>query len=113
MQKNDKGISLTALNIIDLSFSAEFDAAIEAKQIVEQQTQQAQYELQKARVENEKKIENAKTEAEVMRQQNQQITEETLKLKELEIKQKLIEKWNGQYPTTMLNDNMTALFDIE
>ena len=62
---------------------------------------------------NEKKIENAKAEAEVMRQQNQQITEETLKLKELEIKQKLIEKWNGQYPTTMLNDNMTALFDIE
>lgn len=110
---NDKGISLTALNIIDLSFSAEFDAAIEAKQIVEQQTQQAQYELEKARVENEKKIENAKAEAEVMRQQNQQITEETLKLKELEIKQKLIEKWNGQYPTTMLNDNMTALFDIE
>ena len=110
---NDKGISLTALNIIDLSFSAEFDAAIEAKQIVEQQTQHAQYELEKARVENEKKIENAKAEAEVMRQQNQQITEETLKLKELEIKQKLIEKWNGQYPTTMLNDNMTALFDIE
>ena len=30
-----------------------------------------------------------------------------------QVKQKLIEKLNGQYPTTMLNDNMTALFDIE
>lgn len=110
---NDKGISLTALNIIDLAFSAEFDAAIEAKQIVEQQTQQAQYELEKARVENEKKVENAKAEAEVMALQNSQITEQTLKLKELEIKQKLIEKWNGQYPTTMLGENMTALFDVE
>ena len=110
---NDKGIALTALNIIDLSFSPEFDAAIEAKQIVEQQTQQAKYELEKARVENEKKIENAKAEAEVMKQQNAQITEQTLKLKELEIQQKLIEKWNGAFPTTMLNDNVSALFDID
>ena len=50
----------------------------------EQQAQQAQYELEKARVENEKKIENAKADAEVMRQQNSQITEQTLRLKELE-----------------------------
>ena len=106
---NDKGISLTALNIIDLSFSAEFDAAIEKKQIVEQQTQQAKYELEKARVENEKRVENAKAEAEVMRQQNQQITEQTLKLKELENQQKLIEKWNGQLPTYSLGETIPFL----
>ena len=106
---NNKGIILTALNIIDLSFSAEFDAAIENKQIVEQQTQQAKYELEKAKVENEKKIENAKAEAEVMRQQNQQITEQTLKLKELENQQKLIEKWNGQLPTYSLGETIPFL----
>jgi len=109
---NDRGINLTSLNILDLSFSPEFDAAVEAKQIVEQQTQQAKYELEKAKVENEKKIENAKAEAEVMKQQNAQITEQTLKLKELEIKEKLIDKWNGSYPTTMLSNDVTALFDI-
>ena len=108
----DKGISVTALNIIDLSFSAEFDAAIESKQIVEQQTKQAQLELEKAKVENEKKVENAKAEAEVMKQQNSQITEQTLKLKELEIKEKLIDKWDGKYPTTMLGDDVSALFDV-
>ena len=91
---------ITALNITDLSFSAEFDKAIEQKQVTAQQTEQAKYELEKAKVENEKKIENAKAEAEVMKQQNQQITENTLKLKELEVKQKMIEKWNGQLPTT-------------
>lgn len=109
---DNRGIHLTSLNILDLAFSPEFDAAVEAKQIVELQTQQAQYELEKAKVENEKKIENAKAEAEVMRQQNQQITEQTLKLKELEIKEKMIDKWNGSYPTTMLGNDTTALFDI-
>ena len=49
---SEKGITITALNIIDLNFSAEFDAAIEAKQITEQQTIQAQYELEKAKVQN-------------------------------------------------------------
>lgn len=35
-----------------------------------------------------------------MKQQNAQITEEYLKLKELEVQQKAIDKWNGQLPTT-------------
>lgn len=105
----DKGINITSLSMTDLSFSKEFDKAIEEKQVVEQETQKAQYELQKARVENEKKIENAKTEAEVMKQQNEQITENTLKLKKLEIQQKLIEKWNGQLPTTTLGENIPIL----
>ena len=77
-----KGVLITALNITDLSFSKEFDKAVEDKQIVEQETQKAQYELEKAKVENEKKIENAKADAEVMKQQNKEITDEYLKLKE-------------------------------
>lgn len=105
----DKGINITSLSMIDLSFSEEFDQAIEKKQVVEQQTQQAKYELEKAKVENEKKIENAKAEAEVMKQQNQEITEKTLELKRLEVQQKLIEKWNGQLPTTALGENIPML----
>lgn len=105
----DKGINVTSLSLTDLSFSKEFDEAIEKKQVVEQQTQQAKYELEKAKIENEKKIENAKAEAEVMRQQNQEITEKTLELKRLEVQQKLIEKWNGQLPTTTLGENVPML----
>mgnify|MGYP001858708224 CR=1 FL=1 len=95
-----KGVLVSALNITDLSFSEEFDKAVEEKQIVEQETQKAQYELEKAKVENEKKVENAKADAEVMKQQNKEITDEYLKLKELEVQQKIVEKWNGQLPTT-------------
>ena len=109
---NDKGISVTSVNILDLSFSAEFDAAIEKKQIVEQQTQQAKYELEKAKVENEKKIENAKAEAEVMKQQNAEITDKTLELKRLEVQQSLINKWNGQLPTTMTGSDTSNIFSL-
>lgn len=105
----DKGINITSLSMTDLSFSAEFDQAIEKKQVVEQQTQQAKYELEKARVENEKKIENAKAEAEVMKQQNQEITDKTLELKRLEVQQSLINKWNGQLPSTTLGENIPML----
>ena len=62
----------------------EFDEAIEKKQVTEQQTQQAKYELEKAKVENEKKVENAKAEAEVMKSQNREITDKTLELKKLD-----------------------------
>lgn len=110
---NDRGINVTSVNILDLSFSAEFDAAIEKKQIVEQQTQQAKYELEKAKVENEKKIENAKAEAEVMKQQNAQITDQTLKLKELEIMEKFVEKWSGNLPSTMMSDDISSIFNVK
>ena len=105
----NRGILVSAVNLTDLAFSAEFDAAVEKKQIVEQQTQQAKYELEKAKVENEKKIENAKAEAEVMKQQNSQITEQTLKLKELEIQEALIQKWNGELPSTVSGDSIPFL----
>lgn len=108
----NSGITLTGLDILDLSFSEEFDTAVEQKQIVEQETQKAQYELEKARVENQKKIENAQADAEVMAAQNAQITDNYLKLKEIENQKAMIEKWNGQLPNTMLNDGINGLFNI-
>ena len=108
----DKGIQITSLNIVDLSFSAEFDAAVEQKQIVEQETQKAQYELEKAKVENQKKIENAQADAEVMAAQNAQITDNYLKLKEIENQKAMIEKWNGQLPTTMTGSDVSSIFNV-
>lgn len=108
----DRGISLTSLNIIDLSFSEEFDKAVEEKQIVEQQTQKAQYELEKAKVENAKKIEDAKAEAEVMRQQNEQITDSYLRLKEIENQKAMIDKWNGTLPSTMAGSDISSIFSL-
>lgn len=108
----ENGITLTSLNILDLSFSEEFDTAVEQKQIVEQETQKAQYELEKAKVENQKKIENAQADAEVMAAQNAQITDNYLKLKEIENQKAMIEKWNGQLPTTMTGSDVSSIFNI-
>ena len=106
------GITLTGLDILDLSFSEEFDTAVEQKQIVEQETQKAQYELEKARVENQKKIENAQADAEVMAAQNSQITDNYLRLKEIENQKAMIEKWNGQLPTTMTGSDVSSIFNV-
>lgn len=108
----ENGITLTSLNILDLSFSEEFDKAVENKQIVEQQTQQAQYELEKARVENQKKIENAQADAEVMAAQNAQITDNYLRLKEIENQKAMIEKWSGNLPNTLLSDDISSIFNV-
>ena len=108
----ENGITLTSLNILDLSFSEEFDKAVENKQIVEQQTQQAQYELEKARVENQKKIENAQADAEVMAAQNAQITDNYLRLKEIENQKAMIDKWSGNLPNTLLSDDISSIFNV-
>lgn len=108
----NSGITLTGLDILDLSFSEEFDTAVEQKQIVEQETQKAQYELEKARVENQKKIENAQADAEVMAAQNSQITDNYLRLKEIENQKAMIEKWNGQLPTTMTGSDVSSIFNV-
>lgn len=94
-----RGFNIVDFNIIDLDFSEAYNQAIEKKQVAEQQAKQAEYELQKSKVENEKKIAEAEANAKVMEVQNASTTENALKLKELEIKQKFIEKWNGQLPT--------------
>ena len=108
----ENGITLTSLNILDLSFSKEFDTAVEQEQIVEQETQKAQYELEKAKVENQKKIENAQADAEVMEAQNAQITDNYLRLKEIENRKAMIEKWNGQLPTTMTGSDVSSIFNV-
>lgn len=110
---NNRNISIQNISILDMEFSKEYNEAIEQKQVAQQNAQKAQYELEKARVENEKKIENAKADAEVMKQQNQQITEETLRLKELENQELLIQKWSGNTPNVISGDNIFGMLNLD
>ena len=107
----NKGFSVVDFNITDLDFSTVYNQAIENKQVAEQQAKQAQYELEKAKIENEKKIAEAEANAKVMQIQNESTTESALRLKEIELKQQLIQKWNGVLPTTMSGD-VTSILDI-
>ena len=106
----DRGFAITEFNITNIDFSEAFNAAIEAKAVKQQEVVTAQAELEKQKIQNEKEISIAEKDAKVMELQNSQITENTLKLKELEVKQEMIQKWNGQLPTTTLNDNVLSMF---
>lgn len=107
-----KGFNIVDFNITDLDFSEAYNQAIEKKQVAEQQAKQAEYELQKAKVENERKIAEAEANAKVMEVQNASTTESALRLKELEIQKAFIEKWDGKLPSTALGDNIPVISNI-
>lgn len=108
----NKGFDISEFNITDLNFSDAFNAAIEAKAVKQQEVAAAQADLEKQKIQNEKEISIAEKDAKVMELQNSQITDKTLQQKALEIKEKMIEKWNGQFPTTMLGEDTSALFNL-
>ncbi len=104
-----RGFNVIDFNITDLNFSDVYNQAIENKQVAEQEAKQAQYELEKAKIENEKKIAEAQANAQVMQAQNSSITENALRLKELEVQQQFIEKWDGSLPSTLSGDALPFL----
>ncbi len=108
----DRGFTITEFNVINIDFSEQYDQAIEAKAVKQQEVITAQAELEKQKIQNQKEIEIAQKDAKVMELQNSQITENTLRLKELEVKQSLINKWNGALPTTSLGQNMMSMFNF-
>lgn len=110
---SERGLIISEFNLTNIDFSEEYDKAIEEKAVKQQEVVTAQAELEKQKIQNEKEISIAEKDAKVMELQNAQITDKTLKLKELDVKEKMIEKWNGQLPTTTLNDNMLNLFNTK
>lgn len=85
------GIKIDDFNIIDLDFSAEYSKAIEEKQVAEQKVLTAKQQLERAKIESEKKIVEAEAEAKANQLKKQTLTDEI-------IMQQFIEKWNGELP---------------
>ena len=90
----DYGINVSEINIITMDFSAEFDAAIEAKTVAEQQVLTEQQNLDKAKVIAEQKVVEAQAEAEANRVKNESLTDKI-------IMNEFIRCWNGELPTVM------------
>ena len=90
---------LDEINLTEFKFSAEFDAAIEQKQIAEQQALKASLDLQRIEIEARQKIEQAKAEAESLRLQKQEVTAELVELRKIEAQLEAIKKWDGKLPT--------------
>lgn len=96
------GINIDDFNIIDLDFSAEYTKAIEEKQVAEQKVLTAKQELEKEKIEAEKKLVKAKAEKEANELKKQTLTDNI-------IKEKFIEKWNGELSKV---SGCNTMFDI-
>lgn len=109
----ESGFSVTSFNITELEFTASYKEEIEKKAVAQQTVETAKAELEKQQIENQKEIAIAEKDAKVMALQNSEITDKTLALRRLEVQEKLINKWSGNLPSTMLNENISGLFNIQ
>lgn len=88
------GLKIDDVSIMDVSFSPEFAKAIESKQIAEQQTKQAHYESERAKVDAEASVNKARGAAESQKLIQSSLTPSML--------QKLaLDKWDGKFPQVM------------
>ncbi len=99
------GLMIEDFNITNFNFSEEFNKAIEEKQVAEQKVLTAKQELEKEKIEAEKKIVAAKAEKEANELKEKSLTENI-------IKEKFIEKWNGELPKVSSSNSIFDVSDI-
>jgi regulator of protease activity HflC (stomatin/prohibitin superfamily) len=87
----DKYIIVDQISITDFRFSTEFDKAIEAKQVAEQNALKAKQDLERIKIEGDQRIAQARAEAEALRLQKENLSADLLQLR-------AIEKWDGKLP---------------
>lgn len=111
-ERLDEYFLISAVNLENISFTEEYDKAIEAKTTNQQKAEAEKAQLEIIKVQNEQKINTAEAEAKVRELQSQSVTEKSLEQLRLEIQREMVKKWNGQFPTTMLSNDPTMLFNI-
>ena len=99
------GIDVRDFNIIDFNFSEEFEKAIEEKQVAEQKVLTAKQELEREKIEAEKKIVEAEAENKANKLKGQSLTDNI-------IKEKFIEKWNGELPKVNGGNSILEITDM-
>ena len=99
------GIDIQIFNITSFDFTAEYNAAIEAKQTAQQNALKAEQDLQRIRVEAEQTVAKAQAEAEAYRLKSEQLTPEI-------IISNYIEKWDGKLPAVASGDGGTMMIDL-
>src|SRR6202012_2153151 len=97
-QRLDGFVQVQDLSIVNVTFSTDYEKAIEAKQVPQQRAEQAKYELQQAEVEADKKVASAKGEAAAI-----QIRGDALAKNPMVIQLELINKWDGKAPETLVS----------
>lgn len=105
------GVIVDEFSIVNFAFSREFSNAIEAKTTAEQLKLKAERDLERIRIEGEQKITGAKAEAEALRLQKENVTENLIELRKIEMQQRAIEKWDGRLPS--VTGGATPFIDLK
>lgn len=100
------GIIVVDINLVNFDFSAEFNRAIEEKQVAEQNAKKAIYVAKQAEAEAQAKINQARGDAEAQRMQR-------LTLSNVMIKKLWIDKWDGKLPKVMTGNSSTFMIDLK
>ncbi|WP_079909429.1 prohibitin family protein [Paenibacillus sp. 32352] len=87
------------INIVNFKFSDAFNQSIEAKQVAQQQALKAENDLKRIEIEAKQKITQAQAEAESLKLKKQEITPDLVQLKQIEVQEKALEKWDGRLPS--------------
>jgi prohibitin 2 len=90
-------VEVQDFSIVNVSFSDDYEKAIEAKQVAQQRAEQAKYELQQAQIEADTKVAAAKGEAQAI-----EIRGDALSKNPEVIDLELINKWDGKAPDTLV-----------
>lgn len=84
-------VQVQGVNITNFQFSPSYTEAIEKKQVAQQQALQANYDLQRIKVQAEQAVAQAQGQAQAQKLIQQTITPEIIQLR-------AVEKWNGVLP---------------
>ncbi len=102
----EKQVIVSDIAITDFDFSPQFLKAVEEKQIAEQEAKRATNLVEKVKKEAEQKILQAEAEAKSLRLQREVVSDNLIKLRQVEAQLKAIEKWDGRMPTYMAGGEM-------
>lgn len=98
------------INIVNFKFSDAFNQSIEAKQVAQQQALKAENDLKRIQIEAKQKVAQAQAEAESLKLKKQEVTQELVQLKQIEVQEKALEKWDGHLPT--VTSGATPFIDL-
>ena len=102
----EKQVVISDVAITNFEFSPQFLKAVEEKQIAEQEAKRATNLVEKVKKEAEQKILQAQAEAQSLRLQREVVSDNLIRLRQVEAQLKAIEKWDGRMPTYMGGDQM-------
>ncbi len=106
------GIRVIELSITDFRFTQVFQDSIEAKVKAVQQALEAENALKRVEFEAQQAIVKANAEAKGLALQKEQITEQLLQLRKIEVQRAAVDKWNGVMPTVVTGGAPVPVLDV-